>query len=448
MEIALAATSDFSSYTYTGKAKILFDDHHDEYEVDFVTNDQFKILVKNGFVTIIHQDAPKVKFTASITDPKYVKLMRSSTPARFEFVPTPKHPQYPFIPKLTFELIPHIYDYLNDQYFNGQCPKEVLFKKSTAREALGVAMYDTVRGRDLYRMLVNMKMIGSDMILFIDILLHEMIHLLLYRRGMEQRNREMVHDSHGPFFQAEMQRLNKLGFNVSIILDWEKRDVALASEYQVLVITQENQPKHAKYFWTTKNVERDFDSLVAQITQLHPTALYTIELVAVKNDAFKAYTQIADNGKLPKAKLKLWYDKKPVAGRVLKTLTVTAQSAVTANQFVKVPKAEEPYYALPLTLFSSWVRKNRINLSNDAAVNAIWIRFPIEKIAPFAQAELIEIHKALARGLGDADIKRRLTGVFARYDGRANYGEYTRTITAIIEKHKLDALLQYPQLGL
>ncbi|MNV74206.1 hypothetical protein D3C71_1674070 [compost metagenome] len=89
-----------------------------------------------------------------------------------------------------------------------------------------------------------------------------------------------------------------------------------------------------------------------------------------------------------------------------------------------------------------------MNLSSDDAVYSIWIRFPVAKVIPFAEAELIEINKAVARGLADQEIKRRLTAVYARFDGRANQYEYRKAILAIIEKYKLDALLQYPQLGL
>lgn len=448
MDIALAAASDFSRYIYTSKTRILFDDHHETHEVDFVHNDKFKIKVDGGMVTIIHDAAPKIKFTASIEDKKYIKLMRGSTPAAFEFIPTPKFPHYPFIPKLTFELIPYIYEYLNETYFNGMCPKSLLFKKSTAREALGVAMYDKVRGRELFRMLVNMKMIGNDMMLFIDILLHEMIHLFLYRKGLDQHRNDILQDGHGQYFQAEMARLNKLGFHISIVLEWEKRDQEVASEFFVIAITSDRQPAHGKYFWTTKSIDRDFDSFVAQVTKFDPATLFTIELIATKNQALKGQPQISDSGKIPEAKLKLWWKKFEVGGRVLKSFTVTPQSAVDANQYVKVPKNEEAYYAQPLTLFSSWLRKNKMNLSSDDAVYSIWIRFPVAKVIPFAQAELIEINKAVARGLSDQEIKRRLTAVYARFDGRANQYEYRKAMLTIIEKYKLDALLQYPQLGL
>lgn len=448
MDLALAATSDFAGYVYTSKTKILFDDHHDEFEVDFVEGDKFKLQINGGNVIIIHADAPKVRFICEVTDKKYIKLMRGSTPEAFEFIPTPKFPMYPFIPRLTFELIPHIYEYLNEKYFNGMCPKSILFKKSTSNETLGVAMYNRVRGRELFRMKVNMKKIGNDMFLFIDTLLHEMIHLYIYRKGLDAHDNDIVQDGHGRLFQAEMNRLNKLGFNISIILEWEKRDQELATEYYVIAVTSDRQPKLAKYYWTPKNIERDFQTFVAQITRFDPASLFKIELYATKNQVLKGQPQISTSGKIPESKLGLWWKKVEVGGRLLQSFQVTPQTAVDSGQIVKVPKGEEVYYAQPLSIFNSWLRKNKINYASDDAAASIWMRFPVEKVIPFAEAELIEIHKALARGLSDQDIKRKLTAVYARFDDRATHSAYRRIITTIIEKHKLDALLRYPQLGL
>lgn len=445
MELALAAAG-FTRYSYDGKATILFDDHHDEYEADFITGDHFKVKYDAGQVIIVHDNAPKVRFVASTTDKKYIKLMRSSTPLEFEFVPTPKYPQYPFIPNLTFELIPKIYAYFNQKYFNGMCPEAILFKKTTTTEALGTAMYNRVNGKALYRMLVNMKMIGTDMILFVDVFLHEMVHLYLYRKGLDSGRSDITQDGHGPFFKAEMDRLNRLGFNISPILEWETRTIE-STELNVVRITSPQFPAHAKYYWSDQSQERNFDNIVAQVTKFDPTSLFTIDLIVTPNVVMRKQPQIGANGQLPAAKLKLWWKAIEAKGRVVKTHTVTDQSAVDSNQLLKVPKAEEVYYAQPLALFASWLRRTKVNASEGYA-HSMWIRFPVAKIVPYATEELIEINKAVARGLADAEIKRRLTAVFARFDDRANQYEYRKLMRAIITKHKLDALLQYPQLGL
>ena len=446
MELALAAAG-FTKYAYSGKATILFDDHHDEYEADFITGDHFAIKSDGREVIIVHDNAPKVKFVASTTDKKYIKLMRSSTALEFEFVPTPKYPQYPFIPNITFEMIPMIYAYMNKTYFNGMCPESLLFKKTTVGDALGVATYNKVGGRYLFRMLINMRMIGSDMILFIDILLHEMIHLYIYVKGLAAHDNTILLDGHGPYFKAEMSRLNRLGFNISSVLEWEDRTIE-TSEFNLIRITLAGYPDHAKYYWSSQPLERDFDNIVAQLTKFDPTSLFTIDLFATSDAPLRKYPVMGKNGKLPAAKLNLWWKTTQVKGRILKTFTVTPQSSVDANQYLKVPKAEEVHYAQPMSIFGAWLRRTKVNTNSEGYIQSMWVRFPVAKILPYAAEELIEINKAVGRGMADADINRRLTAVFARFDGRCNQYAYRTVIRAIIVKHKLDALLQYPQLGL
>lgn len=446
--IALAAATGFVRYKYTGKATILLDAHHVTHEVDFLTNDEFSIKVKDNVATIIHHDAPRVQFKALLTDKKYVKLMRSSTALEFQFVPTPKHPVYPFIPNLTFELIPKIYAYLNKTYFNGMCPDSLLFKKTTSGEALGVAQYDFVGGRPLYRMLVNMKRIGTDMLLFIDVLLHEMIHLYWYRKGNEENNNDMLYNGHGSYFKQEMDRLNKLGFNISVILEWEKRDVVTEVDTYVIRVSHPRDPKHAKYYWSLVNLQPFFDQIVQQLQAFDPTTLFTIDLIVTPSVAVRGCPQISKDGKIPPAKLKLWWTVIDVKGRVVNTVTLTHQDVVDSNQWLKVPKSEERFYALPMNLFSAWFKKTKVTNASEGYVQSAWVRFPFAKILPFIEAELIEINKALGRGMNDADIKRRLTAVFASCDERVNQYTYRSTVRELVLKHKLDALLQYPQLGL
>lgn len=445
--LALAATSGFVRYRYTGKAVILLDDHHKTHEVDFLTNDEFSVKIKDNTAIIIHHDAPRIQFRALVTDKKYVRLMRSSTALEFQFIPTPKYPMYPFIPNLTFEAIPQIYEYLNDKYFNGMCPKKLLFKKTTSGTALGVAQYDVVNGRPLYRMLVNMKKIGTDMLVFIDVLLHEMVHLYLYRKGVEGNNNEILRDGHGKHFKAEMDRLNKFGFNISIILDWEKRTDAEVDTY-VIRIQHPGDPTYSKYYWSLKNIQPFFKTIVAQVQAFDPTTLFTIDLIVTSEVAVRAMPQLSKDGKIPPAKLKLWWKDFKLKGRVVDTVTLTHQDVVDSNQWLKVPKSEEPYYAQPMNLFAAWFRKNKVPSATDGYVQTAWVRFPIEKIRPFTEIELVEINKALARGMNESDIKRRLTAVFASYDGRVNSYTYRSMIREIVAKKQLDALLQYPQLGL
>ena len=446
METALAANG-FVRYVYNGRAKIVLDDHNDEYEGDFETGEIFQVKVDGNTATIIHSGNPKIKFKANITDKKYTKLMRLSTADEFVFVPHPKYPSYPYLPNLTFEMVEQIYDFFNTQYFNGGCPKRILFKKSTSTKVLGLAQYNSnVKGRPLFRMSVNVKAIGKDTILFCDTLLHEMVHLYWYQRGHDESNNEFIKASHGPLFIREMRRLNKLGFNVAPILDWEERDVT-DSELYVIVATAPSLKDHVKIFWSTRNLEADFDSIVTQLRTGDPAYPLDIDLMVTSDLSVRGFPQISDKGVIPRSKLKLWYDLHPIKGRSIQSYTSKTDPRPVVLKDVKVSKQDAPYYAQSFNLFSAWF-KRKDRTATDAYMRTLWSRFPVKQVLPFAEAELEEANDFVESGMNEADVIRKLNNVYARFDGRASPSEYRGAIRAIIEKHKLDALLRFKQLGL
>lgn len=447
MELALASDG-FVAYTYTGKATILLDDHHDEFTIDFQTDDRFKVKLVGTKVTIIHLDEPSLQFTATTTDKAYLRIMKYSTPDEFQFVPHPKYPAYPFLPNLTFEMVPKIYAYFNDKLFNGMCPKKLLFKKTQGTSSpLGLAQLDHVKGQPIYRMTVNVKKISVDTILFVDVLIHEMIHLYLYRKGLLEHNNSITQDGHGPYFQGEMKRLNKLGYNISIILEWEKREIEADVEANVIRVTLPGDTKNTKYYWSLKPLEDSFDDLVKQLRAQDPTKPYVVELLVTSDHAAKGYPQISNSGKIPPSKIALWWPTRELRGRVVKTFNTQEQGHTAPIGMLKVAKKEEPFYAQPFSLFSSWMERTKATGTEDQ-LRALWIRFPVAKILPFAEEELVDIAKALDRGLSDAEIKRKLTAVFARFDDRCPQYEYRKVMREIITRRHLEVLLTYPQLGL
>lgn len=447
MEMSLA--SSFVRYIYIGKRPIVFDDHNDDYELEVATDDVVSIRVTGSKVEIRPSDSTEI-FIATTSDPKYVKLMKFSTPDEFVFVPHPKKPNYPFIPKVTFDMLPKLYEYLNDKYFNGMCPKKLLFKRSTAQAFLGLAQIDpNVRGKQLYRMTVNMKRISQDTLLFVDVLLHEMIHLYLFRKGLDENNMAYYNDGHGPFFQAEMARLNKHGFNIDIVLKWEQREISDNVELHVIRVTSpQTTSDHTKYFWSDRDLTEDFDRIVAQFVNAGLYGDMLIQLLATKSSSVRTFPQITQSGKVPASKIKLWYNSIKFPCRVLKEFNTADQpKEVVRSLNLKVPKKEEPYYAQSFQLFVAYMK--RVHGEHDETrLQSMWHSFPIKKIIPHAEAELLDIAKGIKRGLSDAETKRKLTNVFARFDDRYNQYEYRKTINDILDKHKLDQLRYYPQLGL
>lgn len=447
MEISLA--SAFVRYVYTGKTTLVFDQHNDEYDLEVAPEDEVSIRVTGSKVEIRPSDSNET-FVATTTDKKYLRLMKYSEAEEFVFVPHPKKPCYPFIPKITFEMLPKLYDYFNKLYFNGMCPKSLLFKRSPKRSELGLAQLDpNVRGKPLYRMTVNMKIIASDTMLFIDTFLHEMIHLYLFRKGLEERNVEYTNDGHGKFFQSEMRRLNKFGFNISIVVDWEKRVHNEDAELQVIHVTspQLDAKKYNKYYWSDKNLEEDFVRIATQIMSTGSGADLIINLRTTTNAHVRGFPKLSATSKVPASKLSLWWGQIELGGRLIRTLDSRTEARTLKPVATQVTKKEEPQYAQSYRMFTAYMKRQYMENSEDR-LHALWHHFPIAKIVPHAEAELLDVAKGIKRGVNDAETKRRLTNVFARFDDRCNQYEYRQIINKIIDKHKLDVLLNYPQLGL
>lgn len=451
MQVSIAAdNSAFTTYTYNGRAIIKFLDHNDEYDLAVHAGDEFLVRVKGPKVEIVTPDLPKVKFKTTLVDPLYVRLMKNSTTDEFVFAPHPKYPAYPFIPQLKFEMLPQLYEYFNNHLFNGLCPKRLLFKRTNGKN-YGMAHVATVKGENLYRLWVNLKLISGDSIVFIDTLLHEMIHLFLMRRGKEEGDRAALLDSHGPLFQAEMRRLNKLGYNIDLTLDWEKRqDVSDETNYmKAVTLNASNGKKLMLIAWSAGSLDDHFESFQQQVHSEYSTRTLDFTLGVTSDAKVRNYPRFPKSGRITKTELNKLYDDIDFKGRVTNTKQLTPGQ--TAAKF-KINKADEPYYASPFPIFVAYMRRKYPTTwgydTPDEDFTNWWKMLDPKKIVPYAEQELKDIALSIKRGLADAEIRRMLNGVYARFDGRMPYSEYRSAIRNILVKHKLEPLADYPQLKL
>lgn len=450
MQVSISAADPaFTTFTYNGRVIIKFLDHNDEYDLAVHTGDEFLVKVKGSKVELITPDLPEVKFRTTTVDPLYVRLMKNSTSDEFVFTPHPKFPAYPFIPQLKFEMLPQLYAYFNKNLFNNKCPERLLFKRTNGKN-YGMAHVATVKGENLYRLWVNLKLIAGDPIIFIDTLLHEMIHLFLMRRGKEENDRAALFASHGPLFQAEMRRLNKLGYNIDLTLDWEKRqDVFDEVSYMKAVAQGTKGQTLMLLAWSPTNLDDYFEAFQQQVHSEHSTSTLDFTLGVSTDAKVRNYLRFPKSGKLPKTELKKWYENIDFKGRVLSTKQL--QPGQTAAKF-KIKKADEPYYAAPFPIFVAYMRRQYPTTwgydTPDEDFTNWWKMLEPKKILPYAEEELKDIYKAIKRGLADAEIRRMLNAVYARFDGRMPYSEYRTSIRNILTKHKLEPLADYSQLKL
>lgn len=430
----------YDSYVYEGNTPVVLDKHHDEYEMDFENGDKFFHKIQGGKAHIIHELEPKIEFIATLKDRKYLRLMKESGSDDVMLSPHPKFPAYPNIKKITMDLLPKLYSYYNEKYFNNKCPKHLLFKKSNTKGIFGLA---TLRSgalkdnSDFYKLSVNLTNIANDPIMFIDTLLHEMIHLYLYKIGRDNNDLEAIHDSHGPRFQAEMRRLNAHGFNISITVDWEQRkDLQAVEFYYVMVKHYENM----KLMWTDQNIERDIDTIYANMAKLLDVEA-EIVFGVTSNQKIRSYHRLNKNLKPTPSKFKLWYNPLEIKGRVIHTI----QHKVVRNPRNTFPKALIPFAVQPLPFFLSHMQAKYPSATKEEATST-WSKVKTSDILVHIFEKLDDAHHALEMGMNDSEIKRKLNYIHSCVEGRISHSEYSTKVKAYLAKTHQTTLLKYREL--
>lgn len=261
-------------YEYVGRSILTLDDHHPELDIDFHKGDKFTLKVVNNEAHIKHEAAPREVFKCRFNDKLYIRLMRNIKQTSFVFVPHPKNPSYPMITKQDKNTMEMLYLYFNERYFNNVLPdiKHVVFQtkipKNYTQPAAGLMESTHLRtktglSRRKYRVSVDESY--NDPFVFVDVLLHEMIHV--YQGEMAQKNpndakKIFAGNAHGAWFQKEMRRINKDGFNIDTVLDWEKRDSSVTSEHFLVGIHMATEGKRGQvlasslWFWSPKEIEK------------------------------------------------------------------------------------------------------------------------------------------------------------------------------------------------
>lgn len=440
----ISTSSSDTVYVYTGRRKVVLDDHHPEYEMDFTAGDEFTVRHQRGKVVIIHQDEPKLKFTADTSDRKYKLLMKNSETRDFVFIPNAKKPVYPVVVNMDFDTIPKLYDYFNKEHFNGLCPKKVHFVKSNSSKGsapFGVAISQRYKGKPFYRMKVNASKIGEDAVLLTDVLLHEMIHLMLMRKGIEEFSKEHLYAAHGPLFQDEARRLNAKGFNISTFLDWEKRDSEVDTDIDInlIVIVDEQHPNYCRYFWSLKDLSNDFEHIMAQAQELSPLSKLTGTLYVTKDSKFRAFSMLNSRSRINKREFDKKYRSMAVDGRFIHRISTAVLNA-------EISKKEEPFYAQPLHAFEAWAKREKGITDKDSARQA-WSTLKISAILKYAKEDLNEILKLQKRGANDSEIKRRLNLLHARFDGRVSVHEYRSQVRGLLDSMKIEDPMFFSHLG-
>lgn len=436
-------------YQYNGARKIVLDDHNPEFEIDVVKGDKFRIVIGKTEVSFYHEDEPKTKFVLKFVDKKYQQLMKNSEQTTFVFVPHPTNPSYPQLGKIDLKLVEKLYDHYNETLFNGKCPSVVFRATTGMRGAIGLAEYAKRQsdGRRSYRLSIRMDYAKNDPHMFIDVLIHEMIHLYLFKIGADTNSAEHLHSAHGPLFMKEVNRVNAKGFHVSQYLDWEKRETVKASDDLYLLVMHMDQGLMAAFWSLTKPTVEQLNSVLDQHRGFYPEYGAKATLYQTRNTKIRS--------KLPELKRTF---KLPARGYVFAPHTVVDDAQAVLHTEYKPPAAKDtsvkiklskrdlPYLALTLDEYKAAVRRHLVADYGNA--EAAWMSVTVKQVEPVVLELLKSAHAGYSRGMKDKEVQAILKEIPDHYTPRFTDSVYRKSVKDLIAKHKLQGLENFRELRL
>lgn len=112
-----------------------------------------------------------------------------------------------------------LYNHFNRTIFDDELPEDIQLVRSKALTSAGRASLkiDPSTGTK-YKIILGQSVMSSEEHI-VNVLLHEMIHILMYVRYVRTNDTKWRNADHGPLFVREMDRINAKGFNVPLIED-------------------------------------------------------------------------------------------------------------------------------------------------------------------------------------------------------------------------------------
>lgn len=224
-------------YRYMGP-DLTLDDANPDYYLNLYMGDEFDVSKATRGYVLYHQDPNSKGIPFTLTAAEYKSILKDSEVYQ-ALEPDPANPPY-LLFDATVESARQLYDHYNKTLFDGKCPT-ITFKQTRSRTSLGVAVLQWLRGKPVFTMQINSKVL-VDRKLFTDTLIHEMIHLYLYKKGLikiqagDPSGTEELHAQHGPLFTSEMNRINQQGFHLTVVADDSVYKQRTADDFYAVVV--------------------------------------------------------------------------------------------------------------------------------------------------------------------------------------------------------------------
>lgn len=130
------------------------------------------------------------------------------------------HPSWPsFSLPLRRDDFRKLYDHFNETLFDYELPKDislVRFKSLASAGRASLKIGDN--NKATYKIMLSPSVMSSEDHVA-NVIIHEMIHILMYVRYIATADAKWRNADHGPLFVKEMDRINALGYNVPHLED-------------------------------------------------------------------------------------------------------------------------------------------------------------------------------------------------------------------------------------
>lgn len=424
-----------ATYRYMGEEDLQYDDANDDYTLVIVMGDEFDMYRHGKFFIVQHEDSPEILFRLTL---KEAEALEQVSKELLLVKPDPENPPYLlFAPK--FEVVELMYDYYNKQLFNGKCPP-ITIKKTRKSSVWGMASLKWAGKKPIFTFYINESAM-VDRKLFTNAIVHEMIHLYMYKTGTDVLNSDPekamahIHANHGPLFQKEMHRINAKGFG--IIMAGTHEEYARESTEEFSVILAERGFLNGKFYrWSAwYSVEPfsqdDFHNLADMLKAEYPHETMKLQLLSTKNRITTYGTHV--KGKFTPASLKKMVDVSamaiPTGGRVVDEIYMTPSIDV------KLPDVKEDIerYSLPFDKFCQAMKRYT---DDKMVLRAKWKNIPVRALNKNTEERIKSLVGRMRRkAISDADILNIIQDLRAAYSGRFTVQQYRDAVMAFLKLH-------------
>jgi hypothetical protein len=435
-----------STYRFINKANVQYDDAHPDYYLTFVMGDQFEMYLHGTKYVVIHEHNPEILF--SLTKKEGNALMKMSE-ERLTVRPDPTNAPYLlFEPKI--EMVKPLYDYYNKLYFNGACPPVKIVKARKAgvwgmAEMKWSPSATAPNRKALFTLHVNESSM-IDRVLFTNTIIHEMIHLYNYVKGVEklptdpERAMALIHANHGPLFQSEMHRINTFGFH--IILAGTHEEIARdATEEFYAIIAERGVPGALMHWssWYTHKVitEDDLQTCAAKLKEAFPHEAMVVKLITTKERVVTQGTNLKSTKAFTDASLKKMF----VGNYNYKDAKVLGEAYNTPSISVALPEYTDApdIYALPFDKFCIAMKKYT---KDRSVLFSRWKLFPVRLLNKDTETRLKSlINRTRRGGATDADIMNAIQDFKGAYDQRQPMAVYQKAVSEYLKMHDGNGVL-------